>query len=695
MRTILKNRKVLIGIGFLITGILIITCSNINFNLVPTHEVRIRNNKPVGPIIKGLVYVQEITMTKDYMNELDLFCATWARTNDNSNRIFLIDQSHKLIYAQTISSKKINDNNFFEIKLNENKWVGKGNKLFLYIFSPDGTIKNNITVWIDSTSAFGNIHMTGNSDNKSDHQVRKTGKRIFGSMIIRTFESEHKYSINKIILYFIIILIFILIVSFRTVNSSIVKININPGTLYLISSLCFGLIFIFLTPPMQVPDEPVHFFRAFQLTEFDFLQFKQTIPNSLKVFSRKSFNDKTVFDNNKDLRSLLEIKLDLSEKIKLWTPWYIVPYVPQALGILTGRLAGEPPLILLYLGRLFNLIFAVTLIYYAIRIIPIFKWGMVLLACMPMTLTLIASNSYDASCISLAFLSIALVLSNRFTDFRRISKNRLISIFIVFILLACCKPVYCCLCFLFLMIPYNKVGSSKKYILIFGALVLSMALTPFMLSALRGMNYGADPLLPIPWYSPWDQIHFISHHFIKFIKTLIRTYFITNGGFYLDSFYGRLGWLNILLPGALKYICISLLLLVAVLPYNTRCNLSLKDKAVMAVVFLSVIVAIETIAYCTWTPLGDKVISGAQGRYFIPVAPLFFLLFSNTFKIQVFPGLITRAQKWTNKQLAGMILNFDFVNYRVLYVTYTKLFICGYIWLSLVITSCVVYNSYY
>jgi uncharacterized membrane protein len=40
-------------------------------------------------------------------------------------------------------------------------------------------------------------------------------------------------------------------------------------------------------------------------------------------------------------------------------------------------------------------------------------------------------------------------------------------------------------------------------------------------------------------------------------------------------------------------------------------------------------VLISLLLYLSWTPTAYERVAGIQGRYFIPVAPLFFLLFYN------------------------------------------------------------------
>jgi hypothetical protein len=43
-----------------------------------------------------------------------------------------------------------------------------------------------------------------------------------------------------------------------------------PQNALVVMGLTYGLIFLFATPPFQVPDEPQYFYRAFHLSEFRF-----------------------------------------------------------------------------------------------------------------------------------------------------------------------------------------------------------------------------------------------------------------------------------------------------------------------------------------------------------------------------------------------------------------------------------------
>ena len=56
-------------------------------------------------------------------------------------------------------------------------------------------------------------------------------------------------------------------------------------------------------------------------------------------------------------------------------------------------------------------------------------------------------------------------------------------------------------------------------------------------------------------------------------------------------------------------------------------NMTLNQKLICLLIFILGFGAVVTFDYVTWNAVGNLIINGIQGRYFIPFAPLFFLLF--------------------------------------------------------------------
>ena len=59
-------------------------------------------------------------------------------------------------------------------------------------------------------------------------------------------------------------------------------------------------------------------------------------------------------------------------------------------------------------------------------------------------------------------------------------------------------------------------------------------------------------------------------------------------------------------------------------------RLSAMQKLLTAVIAIASIVTVELSEYVSWTAAGANGIEGVQGRYFIPIAPLLFLVISRS-----------------------------------------------------------------
>ena len=110
-----------------------------------------------------------------------------------------------------------------------------------------------------------------------------------------------------------------------------------------------------------------------------------------------------------------------------------IGYLPQAAGMLFGRMLNFSPLLLFYCGRLANLGVYIFLIYLAIRKIPFAKWLVAGISLMPITLFESASLSPDALNNGLCILFIAYVIHcavNKNSE-NPLSRNEILILFIM------------------------------------------------------------------------------------------------------------------------------------------------------------------------------------------------------------------------------------------------------------------------
>jgi len=130
-------------------------------------------------------------------------------------------------------------------------------------------------------------------------------------------------------------------------------------------------------------------------------------------------------------------------------------------------------------------------------------------------------------------------------------------------------------------------------------------------------------ILPmVPGTNLVDQAAYITAHPVAYAETIARSFW-HYGDFYYQSLVGVLGWLNLYLP-IVAYILPVAALLLSVLaqPVNAP-RLPLYSVAWNVFLLASSIFLIMTALYLQLNQVGNWIILGIQGRYFLPLLPLF------------------------------------------------------------------------
>ena len=159
----------------------------------------------------------------------------------------------------------------------------------------------------------------------------------------------------------------------------------SPGILFAAIAAFFGLVMAVTVPPFQTPDELAHYYRAYAVADFRWIAKKSALsmgdesPRSLQRIAGELTGDIPFHPEHKisvqKIREYLSIPLD--ESVKIFVPFPTtaltspIPYIPQAVGMAKEKL-HLPPLVFLYLGRIFNLIAWIALVF-AIRTTPLGK----------------------------------------------------------------------------------------------------------------------------------------------------------------------------------------------------------------------------------------------------------------------------------------------------------------------------------
>lgn len=416
---------------------------------------------------------------------------------------------------------------------------------------------------------------------------------------------------------------------------------------FVILCLIFGCLFVFLTPPFQAPDEVTHFLKSYSLSR---LQLIPTVEDGTVMDTMDS--EVLAFAN-----SFAGLQYDANSKIDFSTisSWgnvyttgssdnaeqttyitvnaYIVYYVPQALGMGFAHLLNMSVLWTLFMGRLFNLLFYILVLYYAIKTTPVAKNIFFLVALTPMAVFQAASLSYDVMVTSVCVLFTAHMLRLFFDPDWELSNGEFAWILVLSCLLIFMKTVYFPLVLLFLAIPREKFADSeerrKNFLEIVGTSVaVFIIVTLFRKFAYAGV-VSSNSLTS-------DQITAALSD-PNFFFQMIGNTFNAFGSEFSEEFIGKLGWLDTALPPWLITMYYGMLIasLFEFSPYE--CGLIERVQpeklfrmvvSVILALFFFVVLLFAVFYFImtlvTLQAAGSTVAQGIQGRYFIPVGFLGF-----------------------------------------------------------------------
>lgn len=414
--------------------------------------------------------------------------------------------------------------------------------------------------------------------------------------------------------------------------------RVLPEQVFLAVGLVAGILSVLLTPPFRGADEPKHLFRTYQISEgFIVAERKDAdvgglLPRTLKDLPQRAHP-------YEEPRNLLErvlsrlTPLNPDDRIfvdfrntALYAP---VPYLPQALVIGVARAFEGSPFVLLYLGRFTGLLAALALTFLAIRITPIGKRLFVLLAVTPMALrqmTLLTADSVTNAC---SFLLIAMFLRLALDPEAHLSGRWLVLVILCSLVVSLSKVAYFPLTFLYFLCPVEKVGSRRRYFATFcgiaGLNALALIAWFWAIRSLYAPQYIA------PDADPARQMAFILSHPLSYVLILLDDV-RNNGRSYLGQCFGYVGHV----PESYGWLHQIVLMWVAFVDGEKGSALGVRAKALILAVAVSTVGLIDSLNYLGWNAVGSGTISFIQGRYYVPITPLPFLLLSNRRFVGVF-----------------------------------------------------------
>lgn len=407
------------------------------------------------------------------------------------------------------------------------------------------------------------------------------------------------------------------------------KLFSKPENLFVLLAAISGLLTVWLMPVLSAPDENQHF-----QVEYAIFSSKKQAPLDLvaneSIAHDQAKSNYGAFFVDKSSAASDGVEVNFGSKVfdgKTDASAKDILRLPQAIGVLLGRLIYPSLGVMVTTGRIVNLLVYVTILYFIIKHVRYGKWIFLFLACIPMMIQQAASLSYDSNNLLVIFAWVAFVI-NLATQKNSITKKQtLVGVVLVFFMLISKANNILLLALLFGVplknyLPkklYSNLTSRKDWARI---KLCATALT--IVGVLLAVYIIFNRLLSGNEFHPRRLLDVLLNTFLRG-NDLVLIDVVTTGvvGFFSNFYYHLPVWCVVL-----TFIVFVVGLLSEEMPRVPK-----KLALISGLLFFGSVLAITIGMYYAWAikpfRLGPdaKVADGIQGRYFTPLlillAPLF------------------------------------------------------------------------
>ena len=452
-----------------------------------------------------------------------------------------------------------------------------------------------------------------------------------------------------------------------------------PG-LYFGIIMCLGILYMLVLAPLSAPDEVSHYISAYELSnrflglpgadedgyiyireEDDWIEDvnqefrnwkeeqKDAVENTaddakedqkgtpvilgqtLKEETYKAIHDggavkkETVHDESSEKMSGLRVSRQPSVRT---TP---LAYVPQALGFTLARVLGLNSIALLYLGRFFNLLLFAAVGTLTIKRLSFGKNAFFGVSILPMSLHLAASLSYDVVILAGSGLFAAVCLDLAYKA-EKVSVKDVVLLACIMAVMGPCKMVYGAIAGFCLLIPVKKFGNWKKWTISAVAVLGSFLAAMDVVNLRTVAMYTQESDSYVAWaeeagYSFAELIHQPVHVLQLFYNTVAWQGESLYSGMLGEALGNRDAVLNT--PYLVILLLTVCLILLALKKPGEEIVIKIKARLWIWFICLVIFGALMFSMLLAWTPKSSNMVQGVQGRYMLPLLPIFLLTLKN------------------------------------------------------------------
>ena len=438
-------------------------------------------------------------------------------------------------------------------------------------------------------------------------------------------------------------------------------------SLFVMAAAGFGILYLFVLPPLSAPDEVSHYISAYKLSnqmlgktateEHGLVYIREEDQWIEDIYGELSVDGASVEDGSVQPDVLGQTLTEETYRLiheKGWlggeadgnsnenvisNQWTVrttpLAYVPQALGMTLVRLFGAGSISLLFMGRLMNLAFYVAVTYLAMKRLPFGKEVLFGVALLPMTLHLTGSMSYDTVILGLTFYFTAVCLDLAYEKEQVRVRDSLTLAAVIFVL-GPCKMVYAAVMGLCLLIPVRKFGGWKRYLTAAAVVLAAFVVSMVLVNSQTIVTYATETETYVSWA---EEAGYSFAQLLGNPKLVLRLFYNTlvwlAEHYHMTMIGAWLGNVDVVLEVPYLTVCwftISLLLLTLRNP-GEMIQIRGGQRIWVWVTCFGCAAAILFSMLLAWTPVSSRIITGVQGRYFLPILPVFLMSIKQDFAV--------------------------------------------------------------
>lgn len=304
----------------------------------------------------------------------------------------------------------------------------------------------------------------------------------------------------------------------------------------------------------------------------------------------------------------------------------VLAYLGQALVLKICKGLSLPWGIMFTLGRLGNLFVYAWLMTEAIKRTPVGKVIMSVIGLMPTSLFMACTYSYDAWVMGWLYLGSACLLKEILTPEKKLSWKTYGGILLCFLLGCSAKAVYAPMVLIALLLPEEKFKDKRQMWLMRGGIVLVFLgmMASFILPVLIAPKETGD--VRGGETSEVGQMTYVLGHFFGYLQILFTNIFANlpkmTFGRDIFSVQGHLA------DSPFTWLAMGLAAYTVITDTRTtvQTELRLWHKFWIFLMLGASVLLVWTSMYIAYTVPGQMTIAGVQGRYYLPILYLLYML---------------------------------------------------------------------